>query len=107
MLTKVKNPEGINLPHQLSSNIYLLILPIATTERKIVLSTLLGGEYAALSSGNPASNGGSTNEPMYREVYADPNAGTNTYIEPSQGGGNYQSLNLQNEPSNIYHQLQI
>ena len=43
---------------------------------------------------------------MYREVYADPNAGTNTYIEPSQGGGNYQSLNLQNEPSNIYHQLQ-
>ncbi|XP_066922553.1 uncharacterized protein DDB_G0290587-like [Clytia hemisphaerica] len=71
-------------------------------------SSFTGSEYTALSPDNSGAIE-ATSEPMYREVYEDPNSpggSSNTYIEPSQGGGNYQSLNLQNEPPSIYHQLQ-
>ena len=58
-------------------------------------------EYSTLS--DLASNTIDGDEPLYREVYSDtpyaspyaePDSTTSSRIEPTQGGGNYQSLNV-------------
>ena len=74
-------------------------------------SALPAGSFTNIYAGlSETMDSAVEDQPIYKELYADPNSEyTTPVISPGSGGGNYQSLNLSghqnDEHSDIYHNL--